>query len=1584
MPIESNLNQSPWHDDYDERKDFYRVLFKPGVSVQVREMNQLQAILQKQIERFGDNIIKKGTVVDGCNFRFFNNYHYAKILDNEVNSDVTAVPELYIGMYAENETNGLKAYVVNGVEGFEAENPDLKTIYLSYINSGDDNQTNTFSAADVLVIKNQDVGIFEVDIDNGSLGFSNTDSVVFVSAIAVNVSTGSWSVGDHVYQSSSGANVQVTAVDTTTLADANLVILSVKPRTSDLTNAAITSVAWTLEEGESVANPANTAAGTIVEIFGESAGAVLETNGIGKITNIEMTDRGTGYTQLPYVTVKSTTGTLASLQLTAKNYFARIKVASVANAVGTGYAFGVSEGITYQKGHFLRVSPQVVVVQKYHNQPNNVTVGFTTEEEIIDSNIDTTLLDNALGTENENAPGADRLKLIPTLTVMDLDDARANNEFFNLVEWNDGNPYKQNRVTQYSRLGEEMAQRTFDESGNYVIDTFQVATESPANSELEGTYFTVAVDPGQAYISGHKVQTLRNYKINIKKGLDTRTTNNIISLNYGNYIRIKEIGGLFQFSTGDTCNLYDTAKGFLSNNALWTAGNITPVGTKIGTAKMRSLILENGEAGGANTVYRLFLFDIKMNPGQNFESVKSVHYDGTNDGIADVVLETNPQSLANVAVLEGGKNDKLVFSAGCESLKNSNDTIYTYRTIFQTTSTANTGLLSKSIAASPDEFFPYTGALSDAQMKELYVVPIGNTLYQYTNLTGTVSVNTTTASVVGSGTSFFNDFAPGDYVLLYSNNLSQDIKKVISITNSTFMTVDSNTSYANTAAVFKRVFPKQVPIPFGSRDGLSANVDANGNILTLTFAHANGLALTFEGSVTVNTALGVNIERRGVTASSKTANRKRFVKIAIANNAGGNSGPWCLGIPDVFRMRHVYTHTASTVNASSTDVSKFFYIDHNQTSNFLDWSWLYLKPRSGLSFTDNDWLLVEFDHFTNDSTGYYDTTSYLRTSNTAQIAALDSANLSSLTTAASSWEVPEVYTYKGDYYDMLNHLDFRPSKTNTVISTTTLASAPTNPPEYVGSIAAANIAGSVQANSTGTTITGSGTTFTGSFANGDYIAVYANGTYYEVKQITQVVNNTQLILKSKHSFANAGLANAAVYTIGNAFGNTADPANDKKFPYPDASCRTRIEQYLGRVDSVFIGGEDGNIYVLKGIPDVDPRRRYEPNHPKDSLKLQSLSVPPYPNLGQLITGKVQQVLVTNIANERTMNLRIKTRAIVPLMSTLDQQLSQPMVYTMEDIGNLERRIKDLEYYVSLSVLETSITNKIIPSSVDRSLNRFKFGFFADDFSTETYSDLENPQYAASIEVEGDVDFGAFKNPLEDNKWADQDKVNPTSSLLAPSKLVQRKTNRVVPPKYIWSVAHFADNFDYINEVLIDQPLISITPPQSVAATVTVSNTSTTNTIVGQPISYVGTMVGRQVSGWSCSKGFKVNNLIYTVVDLVCTGLRPNTLHNFYVNGVISNEDILPVGGDFGDAPVSDAYGKMTFRLYLVCREGGAIDPDRDANKALVMAAMNNIKPTTGSSGYTTFEVKAQNSSAQMLVASRTPQKLLAHVPIGNP
>ena len=59
----TDLNVSPYYDDFDEADNFYKVLFRPGYAIQARELTQLQSILQNQVERHGNHMFKEGSIV---------------------------------------------------------------------------------------------------------------------------------------------------------------------------------------------------------------------------------------------------------------------------------------------------------------------------------------------------------------------------------------------------------------------------------------------------------------------------------------------------------------------------------------------------------------------------------------------------------------------------------------------------------------------------------------------------------------------------------------------------------------------------------------------------------------------------------------------------------------------------------------------------------------------------------------------------------------------------------------------------------------------------------------------------------------------------------------------------------------------------------------------------------------------------------------------------------------------------------------------------------------------------------------------------------------------------------------------------------------------------------------------------------------------------------------------------------------------------------------------------------------------------------------------------------------------------------
>ena len=87
MALDTNFNVNPYYDDFDEDKKFLRVLFKPGKAVQSRELTQVQTILQKQVERFGNHIFKNGSLVTGGQ-TFLQDVTFLKLDSNFTGSSV--------------------------------------------------------------------------------------------------------------------------------------------------------------------------------------------------------------------------------------------------------------------------------------------------------------------------------------------------------------------------------------------------------------------------------------------------------------------------------------------------------------------------------------------------------------------------------------------------------------------------------------------------------------------------------------------------------------------------------------------------------------------------------------------------------------------------------------------------------------------------------------------------------------------------------------------------------------------------------------------------------------------------------------------------------------------------------------------------------------------------------------------------------------------------------------------------------------------------------------------------------------------------------------------------------------------------------------------------------------------------------------------------------------------------------------------------------------------------------------------------------------------------------------------------------
>ena len=143
MALETDFNVTPYYDDYDESKDYHKVLFKPAVALQARELTQLQTILQNQVEKFGSYVFKEGSIVKGCVFNFSTNIEYVKLQDQTIAGTDLNVALISEGDYIRGQTANLISRVVDTASGLESQNPDLNTLFFNYISS--DNATTEYA-----------------------------------------------------------------------------------------------------------------------------------------------------------------------------------------------------------------------------------------------------------------------------------------------------------------------------------------------------------------------------------------------------------------------------------------------------------------------------------------------------------------------------------------------------------------------------------------------------------------------------------------------------------------------------------------------------------------------------------------------------------------------------------------------------------------------------------------------------------------------------------------------------------------------------------------------------------------------------------------------------------------------------------------------------------------------------------------------------------------------------------------------------------------------------------------------------------------------------------------------------------------------------------------------------------------------------------------------------------------------------------------------------------------------------------------------------------------------------------------------
>lgn len=229
-------------------------------------------------------------------------------------------------------------------------------------------------------------------------------------------------------------------------------------------------------------------------------------------------------------------------------------VADQDDYTGTSLLASVNSGVFYVKGFFVHTPDQTILVERIANP--SARIGLEVNDYIVTESEDPSLLDPAFGSYNFNAPGAHRLAIDLSLTTRlytEINEVDVN--FVELIRIKDGEIETEIRNPTYNEFEDQLARRTFDESGSYTVRPFQISFE--ANDD--DTKVNVILDAGKAYVEGYEFETINKSTLVIDKARDTEFYNNSDSfIRYGQYYVSNNIyGGAFNVATLEQVALYD-------------------------------------------------------------------------------------------------------------------------------------------------------------------------------------------------------------------------------------------------------------------------------------------------------------------------------------------------------------------------------------------------------------------------------------------------------------------------------------------------------------------------------------------------------------------------------------------------------------------------------------------------------------------------------------------------------------------------------------------------------------------------------------------------------------------------------------------------------------------------------------------------------------------------------------------------------------------------------------------------------------------------------------------------------------------
>jgi hypothetical protein len=1015
------------------------------------------------------------------------------------------------------------------------------------------------------------------------------------------------------------------------------------------------------------------------------------------------------------------------------------------NATATGSSVSIGEGVYFIRGNFVRVSKQTIILDYYTNTPS-YRIGLKVVEKIITSKDDSNLYDNAKGFTNYAAPGADRFQIELILSKKLLTDIDNDTDFVEILRVKEGAIQKITTKSDYNIIKDYLAQRTYDESGDYSIDPFEISLNNSLNNRIgnDGLFFNnettdqgntpsdnlmcVKLSPGKAYVRGYDIEKTGVEILDVNKPRTKQTLENInIPFEMGNLIRVNNVSGSVKQKS--TVELYNRRK----------SSTTTPNGSKIGDARVYTINLTDAAYSNSATNWDLYCFDIQTyteltlnQPLSATELLSTSLIKGKSSGASGYAVAAGSGSaVININQTSGAFSvGESILINGIELYPRTIKSIKVYSTediksIYQATSTSGFT----------------TAFLADTQLDKA-TAPGFSALDSITIETnGTVN---------GSGKVFTG--IKTDTIVRYQRpGLSvESFNRVVSIsadgstmtlaglTNSVTGVCDKDLPSSQLITPFSLGIPKirneekgYLYAKLPDSNVASTNL-ANSNLVFT--AQSNASFTPSSNTLTVNrsnftlgvTTTSVNFEsfdeeRYSIFYSDGTVENLTSDKFTLSSNQ--------VTFSDI-QNKQISLINATFIKNGIQSKSKLYNRSQTVSVNLSKYS----QSGTGINTSINDGLTYN---------QYYglrvqDEEICLRYSDVVKVLAV----YESLSTSAPSLDTLN--------FNVISNVDSNAIIGENIIGSTSKAVARVVSKPSSGSI------GIVYLNNN-RFVAGENVSFNESnistSINSITLGVYKNITskftldkgqkeqYYDYSKIVRINGEQEptkqlLIVFDYYSVPSSDTGDVFtvnsyseerfvedIPTIGSnvrasdtldfrprvaAFtGSSSSPfdfssrtsgfgSDPKLILSPNESSLVGYDFYLGRIDKLYLD-KNGNFIILQGSPSTDPK---SPSKPDQVMELATITLPPY-----LYNPK--DAVISLVDNRR---------------------------YTMRDINTIENRVTNLERVTSLSLLELNTQTLQIRDA--QGINRFKTGFFVDDFKNTNLINLN----VSSIEIDPENNY----------------------------------------------------------------------------------------------------------------------------------------------------------------------------------------------------------------------------------------------------